>query len=239
MTWESDNKLWGHVKNVHNRKLGAGGSSGGEGCIVSCGASFLGIGTDIGGSIRLPAAINGVYGLKPSARRLAYCGSRAMAQGSPELIAPVNGPLAKSIEDLEYFTKHVVEVGLEYDSEQVPIPWKEVKLPAKLKLGYFVDTPVFRATPAVRRAVEETVAALKAEGHELVEFKVDDAGDVVTLAIAIFGAYDDKIIELLKESGEPLIEGLKWMVNEDPNAKKATVGDLWLVVCDALVSTRH
>lgn len=49
MTFESANPLWGHVMNVHNRALGAGGSSGGEGCIVSCLASYLGVGTDIGG----------------------------------------------------------------------------------------------------------------------------------------------------------------------------------------------
>lgn len=171
-----------------------------------------------------------MYGLKPSSNRLAYCGSRGIASGSPPgLIPSVNGPLARSIEDLAVFTKHVVEVGLEYDPEQVPMPWKEIKLPAKLKFGYFIDTELFRATPPVRRAMEEAVAALKAAGHEVVEFKVEDAGEMLVTATSIFGAYDDKVLELLKDSGEPLIEGLKWMINEDPNAKKATVGDLWFV----------
>ncbi|KAI9014268.1 amidase signature domain-containing protein [Hyaloraphidium curvatum] len=225
MTWESDNFLWGHVMNVHNRDMGAGGSSGGEGCIMSCGASYLGVGSDIGGSIRIPAAVNGVYGLRPSAYRLAYVGETAIMQGSPLIIKPVNGPFGRSVEDVELLTKLWVEKGPEMDSEAVPIPWRKVELPAKLRLGYFVDTDMLRVTPPVRRAMEETVAALKAAGHELVEFPMEDMAGMYDLAVRVFGAYDDDLYEIISKSGEPLIDAMSWLT--DREKPKATVGDLW------------
>lgn len=242
MTWESDNHLWGHCKNISNLKMGAGGSSGGEGLILSCKAAYLGIGSDIGGSIRIPAAVNGVYGLKPSARRLAYKG-RGIAQGSPELIAPVNGPLGRSVEDLEIISKVWIEEGVcsiprqerkgrarvkgldvsqltrfcpsrsgagtKFDSEAVPMKWQEVTLPTKLKLGYFIDTDLLRVVPAVRRAMNEAIEKLKAAGHELVEFPIDDGMEFFTLAVGIFGAYNDNLIKMLDETGEPLTNGME------------------------------
>jgi Asp-tRNA(Asn)/Glu-tRNA(Gln) amidotransferase A subunit family amidase len=65
MTGDSHNYVFGRVLNPHKLKLGAGGSSGGEGALVAMRGSILGIGTDIGGSIRIPALCNGTYGFKP------------------------------------------------------------------------------------------------------------------------------------------------------------------------------
>ncbi|KAI9011802.1 general amidase [Hyaloraphidium curvatum] len=226
MTWESDNHLWGHVRNIHNRKLGAGGSSGGEGCIVSCGASFLGVGSDIGGSVRLPASINGVYGLKPSARRFPNAGCKALDQGSPDLIVPTNGPLGRSVDDLELYTRLLVQQGPAKDPECIPMAWTPAKLPAKLRFGYFIDTDMYRVVPPVRRVIEGAVAALKAEGHEVVEFPVSDALEIWALGAGqIFGAYNDRLFEVLKKGGEDLIDGMKWVAASEP--KTVGVGDLW------------
>lgn len=225
MTWESDNNLWGHCKNLSNLALGAGGSSGGEGLILSSGAAYIGIGSDIGGSIRIPAAVNGVYGLKPSARRFAHK-SRGIAQGSPEIIAPVNGPLARCVDDLEIISRIWAEEGTKYEPEAIPMPWKEVTLPSKLKLGYFVDTDLLRVTPPVRRAMNEVFEKLKAAGHELVPFTIDegDGTEFYTLAAQVFAAYDDNVFKLLEESGEPLIGGMEWITARKP---PTTVGELW------------
>ena len=63
---ETENRQYGRTNNAYSAKRTAGGSSGGEGAVVGSGGSPLGLGADIGGSIRIPAFFNGVFGLKPS-----------------------------------------------------------------------------------------------------------------------------------------------------------------------------
>lgn len=74
MTGETVNNIIGYTWNPKNRNLSCGGSSGGEGALIGLRGSPAGFGTDIGGSIRIPAAFNGLYGLRPSAGRLPYQG---------------------------------------------------------------------------------------------------------------------------------------------------------------------
>ncbi len=72
MSGETNNNILGYTTNPKNRNLSCGGSSGGEGALIGLRGSPLGLGTDIGGSIRIPAAFNGLYGLRPSSGRLPY-----------------------------------------------------------------------------------------------------------------------------------------------------------------------
>ena len=69
-TFETNNLLWGLSKNPWNRVRSVGGSSGGEGGLISVGGSPIGIGADLGGSIRTPAAFCGVFALKPGSTRI-------------------------------------------------------------------------------------------------------------------------------------------------------------------------
>lgn len=66
MWCETDNPLWGLTTNPRNPAVTPGGSSGGEGALLALHGSIIGFGTDIGGSVRIPSHINGLYGLKPS-----------------------------------------------------------------------------------------------------------------------------------------------------------------------------
>lgn len=66
MTADSDNNVFGRTLNPRNTRLTAGGSTGGEGALIALRGSVLGVGTDIGGSIRVPSVCNGLYGLRPS-----------------------------------------------------------------------------------------------------------------------------------------------------------------------------
>lgn len=66
MMMETDNNVWGPTLNPYHRGLSAGGSSGGESALIAMRGSPLGIGTDIGGSVRIPAAFCALYGLRPS-----------------------------------------------------------------------------------------------------------------------------------------------------------------------------
>lgn len=105
----------GTTANPHNTRLTAGGSSGGEGALIGFKGSLLGIGTDVGGSIRCPAAHCGIYGFKPSAGRVPYGGCNApMLPPGAEGILCTHGPMARSAEDLEMYMKLIA------DSE----PWR-------------------------------------------------------------------------------------------------------------------
>ena len=79
MSGESINNIMGYVWNPKNRLLSAGGSSGGEGALVGLKGSPLGFGSDIGGSVRIPAAFSGTYGLRPSSGRVPYEGIGSVA----------------------------------------------------------------------------------------------------------------------------------------------------------------
>src|SRR5437763_1819730 len=104
---ESSNHLYGRTNNPYNPKRTAGGSSGGEGAAIGAGFAPIGLGTDIGGSIRLPAFFNGVFGHKPSPG-LVPCSGHFPApagDGAAQMLAA--GPLARRAEDLMPFLRAV------------------------------------------------------------------------------------------------------------------------------------
>ncbi|KAI7240916.1 amidase family protein, partial [Hortaea werneckii] len=105
MTGDSHNNIFGRCLNPHKLSLTAGGSSGGEGALLAMRGSPIGVGTDIAGSIRIPAYVNGVYGLKPTSRRIPYAGQESPARAGAETfgVLPAAGPLARSVQDIEYF----------------------------------------------------------------------------------------------------------------------------------------
>lgn len=69
-SYDCSNPIYGQTVNPHNLQKTSGGSSGGEGALIGGGGSLLGIGTDIGGSIRIPASFCGICGFKPTTGRL-------------------------------------------------------------------------------------------------------------------------------------------------------------------------
>lgn len=66
MWWESVNTLYGRSKNPYDTRRITGGSSGGEAALIGAAGSVIGLGSDIGGSIRMPCNFNGIFGLKPT-----------------------------------------------------------------------------------------------------------------------------------------------------------------------------
>lgn len=99
MWMESHNHVYGRTNNPYDPRRIAGGSSGGEGAIVGAGATPFGLGSDIGGSIRMPAFFNGVFGHKPTGRLVPNEGQfPAPAEGAMGYLT--TGPLARRAEDL-------------------------------------------------------------------------------------------------------------------------------------------
>ncbi|KAJ3316440.1 hypothetical protein HDU93_004426, partial [Gonapodya sp. JEL0774] len=105
MTFEGWNPVWDRSKNPYNLTLTSGGSSGGESALLSLRGSFLGVGTDLGGSVRIPAGFCGLWSLRPSVGRITRKGGRVVFLGCPGGIYGVQGPMANSLEDLELYTR--------------------------------------------------------------------------------------------------------------------------------------
>ncbi|EXJ79376.1 hypothetical protein A1O3_08878 [Capronia epimyces CBS 606.96] len=174
MAWlESDNNITGRTLNPHNRNLTPGGSSGGEGASMGFKCACLGVGSDIGGSIRGPAAFNGVYGLRPTAHRLPLVGLRAAGMGQ-DFIHGVVGPLGHSVEDLELFMKSLLDqCPWKEDMSLVPVPWRTAGPPAtaSLTVGIMKDNGLVHPHPPITRALELAEKKLIAAGVRVVEWK--------------------------------------------------------------------
>lgn len=100
MWMETNNRLYGRTNNPYDPRRIVGGSSGGEGAIIAAGGSPLGIGSDVGGSIRMPAFFNGIFGHKPTGGLIPNTGQYPAIetlQGNRYL---TTGPLARRAEDL-------------------------------------------------------------------------------------------------------------------------------------------
>ncbi len=122
---ETKNNIIGQTLNPHNHHLSCGGSSGGEGALLALGGSNLGVGTDIGGSVRIPAAFNGVFSLKPTPERLSY---RDVANTNPgqDTYRSTVGFLSTSLGGLELGLRAVLGTRpWVRDPAVVPIPFRE------------------------------------------------------------------------------------------------------------------
>lgn len=164
MHLDSNNNIVGRTRNPYNLALSSGGSSGGEGALVGFGGSPLGIGTDIGGSIRAPAAFSGCMGLRPTSRRISVLGCISAGAGQ-ETVPGVCGPMAKTVEDIELFMKLYINQGepWNYDAWCLRIPWREVAVPVpeSISIAVMCDNEIVKPTPAIERGLKYVVGKLK------------------------------------------------------------------------------
>ncbi|KAI3339038.1 amidase [Ustulina deusta] len=205
MIAESVNNTFGRTVNPLNRQLTSGGSSGGESALITFKGSPLGIGTDIGGSLRIPAACTGIFTLRPSFGRFPTLGCRSGLPGQ-EAVQSVNGPMTRTLGDLEYYCKTVV--GSEPwhgDPRCLPIPWRDVTLPPRLKIAVLWHDSIVLPTPPVTRALRHTVEKLRAAGHELIDWSPEDHEQGAQLLDRMFVADGGKsVFRELERTGEPL-----------------------------------
>ena len=235
MTGDSHNYVFGRTLNPHKLKLGAGGSSGGEGSLVAFRGSILGVGTDIGGSIRIPALCNGTYGFKPSSNRTPYGGQTAPVKiGSPGF-PPVAGPLANSFEDLHLFMKHVIEAKpWDKDFLALPIPWRSSAAESQftnMRIGYLLEDTEYPVHPPVRRTLEQSAKKLAAAGFQIVPIKeFPSLQTAIDLACDCYSLDNTKTWKrFISDSGKPMIPSLartEWAINKKEEYTLDEVFDL-------------
>ncbi|KAF2476096.1 acetamidase-like protein [Lindgomyces ingoldianus] len=204
MIAESVNNVLGRTVNPLNRKLTSGGSSGGESALIAFGGSPLGVGTDIGGSLRIPAACTGIFALRPSFGRFTTQRCRSGLAGQ-EAVMSVNGPMARTLKDVVLFAKTVVDSKpWLHDPKCLPIPWRLVEPKKKLKLAVLWNDGMVVPTPPVKRALKETVEKLKNAGHVIVEWNPVLHPQLVDLLGRMFVADGGKSVRaLLAPTDEP------------------------------------
>lgn len=166
---ESDNRVYGKTNNPINPKFTCGGSSGGEGAIVGAGASPVGIGSDIGGSLRFPAAFCGICSIKPTMQRIPDL-TRYPNERLQGAINPVAGILANHAEDLDLFLQIMNSAAAKFQTVKPLQDYKNIDV-SKLKIGYFYSDGFFEPMTAVKRGVTESIEKLKSTGAEVVEFQ--------------------------------------------------------------------
>ena len=129
LSLHTDNLIWGCAENPHSRERSCGGSSGGDAGLVAARCAPVGLGTDIGGSLRFPAAFCGVYGLKPSTYRLSKHGCAAARKerfNEARHLQSTPGPMGSTADDLVVAMKVLCGKD-EYLSDPfiTPCPWND------------------------------------------------------------------------------------------------------------------
>lgn len=223
----SDNNIIGCTRNPCNLSLSPGGSSSGEGAIVAFGGSVAGLGTDIGGSIRSPAAFSGCHGLRPTSKRISIRGAGAL-DGGQESVLGVAGPLSRSIDDIELWMESYINYGKPWtrDEQALKIPWepKEPPKPETLTIAVIYDDGLVRTTPPITRALKETVAKLEAAGVNVVTFNPPNtklAYDTIHQMYTADGNAGAK--KMIRTSGEPIVRLTKNYLNYGKGSKGLTV----------------
>ncbi|OGT30181.1 MAG: hypothetical protein A3E87_00380 [Gammaproteobacteria bacterium RIFCSPHIGHO2_12_FULL_35_23] len=157
--FESDNAIYGQTKNPYDLTKTAGGSSGGEAAILSSCGSALGIGSDGGGSIRLPAHFCGIAGLKPT-QHLVSCSGNVPGDGGLGMLFYTPGPMARFAEDLK-LALPIISGWDGIDPHLIPGTLPTTTKPLEtMRIGYVIDTSACTPTKETINTIHEVVAIL-------------------------------------------------------------------------------
>lgn len=184
--YESDNPVFGRTLNPHDATRTPGGSSGGEAALIAVGASPLGLGTDIGGSVRVPAAFCGIVSLKPTSGRCDDEDDFWGPRGQQAVKSQV-GVMARSVADVELGLQ-VINGGQAPSRPAQPLHSSNSIQVSALKVAFYTDDGTFGVSPAVARAVHEAAAALQAGGAKVTAWTPPDASRALRLYYGIMGA---------------------------------------------------
>lgn len=224
MAYESDNPLFGRTANPFSPRHSAGGSSGGEAAAIAAGLSPLGVGTDLGGSVRVPAHFCGIAALKPTAFRLPNAGSHGPLPGL-ERIPLQTSLLARTTADLELALEALPATLLaKLDARVPPVTDLPAKHLSTLVVGILKGNELIAPSSAIIGAIERAKDALAAAGVSVRPFDAPGLTELFYDAVKLLGAEGGKtMIEALR--GGPVAESLRSLhqLVRLPGAVRATM----------------
>jgi fatty acid amide hydrolase len=222
---ECRNPLYGQTHNPYDPARTPGGSSGGEAAAIAAYGSPGGIGSDVGGSIRVPCAWTGICGLKPTTDRWSTAGSSSALAGQ-EIVRGQLGPMARTVDDLAFLLEIVSPARCAARDPRCPPfsirPLREIDV-KELRVGFYTDDGIVRPSPAVERAVHEAAAALRAAGahvEHFTPFLVEDALFTYFAGVSADGAATLRA-QLATEDVDIALHGLLRLARLPPVARRA------------------
>jgi fatty acid amide hydrolase 2 len=226
MWMESANRVYGRTNNAYDPERTAGGSSGGEGAIVGAGGSPFGLGSDVGGSIRMPAFFNGVFGHKPSGGLVPNSGQFPCAENDA-LRYLTTGPLCRRAEDLMPLLRVLAGPdGIDARCEAVSLgDPRAVKLEG-LRVVVIRSNGIARVDPAIEDAIERAAGALAGKGARVVEARLDKLGRSLEMWSAMLNAAGGESFAELMGEGTAVSAGLelaRWLVGRSVHTLPAIV----------------
>jgi len=232
MAWETDNLLYGRTNSPWDLKRTPGGSSGGESAAIAAGMSAGGVGSDGGGSIRVPAHFCGICGLKPTPGRIPSTG-HFPPSGGPFALLGVVGPMARTVADLKILFE-VMQGPDDGDSCAAPVPlrWPKDDELKRLRIGYFEDDGRTPVDPEIRKAVRTAAEALSRTGVQVEPFRPEGLEEARLLWKKFFVKTGGMLIGPMfagreQDAGQMLKEFLEWSVAE-PSLSGQAVIDAWI-----------
>ncbi|HEV3510163.1 MAG TPA: amidase [Candidatus Sulfotelmatobacter sp.] len=231
MAWETDNLLYGRTNSPWDMKRTPGGSSGGEAAAIAAGMSAGGVGSDGGGSIRVPAHFSGICGLKPTPGRIPATG-HFPPSGGPFAFLGVVGPMARTVSDLKILFE-IMQGPDDGDPCAAPVPLRrlvqdELKT---LRIGYFEDDGRTPVAPEIRQAVHAAAQALCHAGFQVEPFRPEGLEQARVLWKKFFVKMGGTLIAPMfrgrEQEQSPLLKQfLEWSAAE-PELTAESVLDAW------------
>ncbi len=168
--YETDNLIYGRTNNPYDTNRTSGGSSGGESALISAQGSPLGIGTDAGGSIRVPAHYTGIVGIKPTRGRVPLTGILPETNGMISFLAYVS-PMARYVDDVEFVYHQLIgNDGKDPRSITYPLASSKKVDIKKLKVAYYTGFEgIVEIDSDTLQTVTNVVEALKKDVHSIKE----------------------------------------------------------------------
>ncbi|MFQ3314630.1 MAG: amidase [Candidatus Poriferisodalaceae bacterium] len=247
--WSGDiqatNEIFGTTNNPWDLSRGPGGSSGGASAALAAGLTALEIGTDIGGSIRLPAHFAGVCGHKPSYGVVSQRGYiDHVSYGHGDADVNVVGPLARCVDDLELLFDVLIEPSARPDQPMrltLPVPRSDAR---KMRVAAWINDENCPTSIGVAEVLEAAVSAIRADGISVDETARPDVKfeDVHTVGLPLISAATSP--GRTDEEFEALQEIVKNKSSEDPTlvmrASASTVAHRdWLLLAETRDKNRR
>ncbi len=232
MAWETDNLLYGRTNNPWDLTRTPGGSSGGEAVAIAAGLSAGGVGSDGGGSIRVPAHFSGICGLKPTPGRIPATGHFPASVG-PFALLGVVGPMARNVDDLKILFA-VMQGPDDGDPSAAPVPlrWPAADDLKRFRVGYFEDDGRTPVTPETRAAVRTAAEALRRAGFQVEPFRPEGLELARRLWWQLFGIAGGMVLGPMTKGREcdlsPMLKEFSTGVAAQPSHTGQSLLDTWM-----------